>query len=791
MEVLFNLIKTSEEWLAHRILMYALKHYGDQCAQIPPNIWKKIASNISLIMLKMLDSKNSTSETEINLEYKWISIASFGRFEAQKYFNGNIGLPIFTDMLKYVCQAYIDLVGESGLKDHDKNESINFIQEFFNHLEIGVSTEWADLKQREMYFAIFEELPNPVILLGIKNELISLNRAALQIFYECPLPGADFTGDPVRCLAFWLKKEIDDFLASPEKILFFEKEMLTNAETEYYEVKLKKMFDAKDRFTGTIIILNRTTEQKRAEDALRSSEQEKEAILSGLKDVIVQYINPEMKLIWSNQSACENFGISTKKSVGRYCYRINQKRQVPCENCSAVMALKTGEFHEGEVNFDDGRWFITRSNPIRNNNGEIIGVVHAAIDITDRENARVELQQAKEEAEVSNKAKSEFLANMSHEIRTPMNGIIGMTELALDSKLTRAQRECLDMVRVSADSMLKIVEDILDFSKIEAGFLDFEENEFNLIELVDNTLELMDIRAKGKNLNLMCNYNPIVPEKVIGDSGRLRQVLINLIGNAIKFTEKGKVVVSIDESEYQTENNCISLKFSVTDTGIGIPKKKMHQLFKSFSQLDSSSTKRYAGTGLGLAISKKIVGKMGGSIWLESEEGEGTTFFFTCVFGLPTKMLKADSAIEHFTPVFERDLRLPVPKILLVEDNVINQKVTEAILRKKGFSNITIKPDGQEGVEAYKNGEFDLVLMDIQMNQMDGFQATKLIREVEQAKGAHVPIIALTAHAYREDHDKCMAAGMDDYLAKPFKSNQLCSVIEHWYLKSKGLLSSN
>jgi PAS domain S-box-containing protein len=526
----------------------------------------------------------------------------------------------------------------------------------------------------------------------------------------------------------------------------------------------------------------------------------------------VYFKDRESRFVAVSRSLADSFGCSVETVIGKTDADFFDAANARVFRERELRIMSGGEPIVDQVTkhtWPDGRdtWSLNVAVPMRNEAGDVVGVFGTNKDITEKKlleqalltNQRLAAMTAKAEemaaaARVANEAKSAFLANMSHEIRTPMNGVVGMAELLLDTQLSAVQREFAETIVHSAHALLTLINDILDFSKVEAGKVVLERADVDLRQLLDEVLRLISVQARSKHLKLSVDVDEAVPSVVAGDPARLRQVLLNLCGNGVKFTERGAVAVSVKvvNCAYQS----VTLLFNVRDTGIGIPADRLQALFNPFHQVDASTTRRFGGTGLGLSIVKRLAELMGGRVGVDSREGVGSNFWFEAELAVPSQGQPAQSVPSaaqgqqgrgdhppQTQPEIPRQTaqmrtELARRRILVVEDNPVNQKVALHVLEKLGYPADLVQHGG-EAVLAWQRGHYELILMDCEMPVMDGYEATRQIRIHEQGV-RHIPIIALTAHAVRGAELECLAAGMDAHLTKPLIREQLKACLERY-----------
>jgi len=515
--------------------------------------------------------------------------------------------------------------------------------------------------------------------------------------------------------------------------------------------------------------LNHAMERKRVEAQVRESEANLRHILE-TSPVGVAVASSDGTIMFANPRLSAMFSLDTEAFVQRRAQSFYADPAVRDAMVAEVAAGRT--VNNREVVFRDvhGRavtCLVTMSPTTWKGQPAVLSWLY---DISDRKAAEEALIEAKEQAELAARSKSEFLATMSHEIRTPMSGILGMVQLLLDSPLDDEQRDQAETISYSGEALMSILDDILDLSKLEAGRMDLEERPFDLRRTVSSVVSLMSSRARAKGLAVAQHLDEGLPGYVLGDAGRLRQVLLNLLGNAIKFTERGGVTVAVYGGDADGDGR-VRLRFEVADTGPGIAPDVRDRLFMDFAQADTSISRRYGGTGLGLSICRRLVSLMGGEIGVDSAVDHGSVFHFTLC--LPAAEAPAAPPVA---PAEDTSLPLPSLAILLAEDNTVNQKVATALLQRQG-QRVTVARDGFEAVRlARDGGPFDLILMDMQMPGMDGLEATAQIRRLPPPIGL-VPVVALTANVLKGDDARCLAAGMDDYLAKPLRLERLREVL--------------
>lgn len=642
--------------------------------------------------------------------------------------------------------------------------------------------------------AIIENMSDGLFIIDKDSRFTLLNNGAKEFLYDAD--SVEKAGDTFKYVKYYdsdnnlipLENMPGDRVLNGEKIRQYRIMADRPDGVFHFNISGSPIFDSDGNIIKAVICTRNITERVKAEKLFRIQKEQLEAVIENMSDGII-IADREGKVLKTNNEARNHmYDPANVHYVGDYTHTTKvfdmDGGEIELENMPLKRALK-GEAVKNETVIhkrpDKDLILCVNATPIYDTSGNLAMALSCTHDITDlieKENTIIEkykqLERLKEEAENANRAKSQFLANMSHEIRTPMNGIIGTIQLLQSTDLNLEQSKYAKILKESSCILLDIIDEILDISKIESGTFGLNNASFNLTETINNIYNNLLITGNSKGLEISCYLDPSIDSQVIGDEIRLKQILNNLVSNAIKFTDSG--LVSFRVSKVWCDSDSQKIEFKVKDTGIGIEDSFKDKIFEDFSQGDISSKKKYMGTGLGLAISKKIASLMDGDIWFESVKGQGSTFYFTCRFKLDDT--NNDSLTDEYTVQEKLDIEKPEKNkvILCVEDNIINQDVMESIISMNGYKYIGVY-NGKEALGFLKSSNVDLILMDIQLPEMNGFEITRLIRESEK-DGQHIPIIAMTAYAMQEDRDKCIKAGMDEYISKPIDIEKLYEILE-------------
>jgi PAS domain S-box-containing protein len=664
--------------------------------------------------------------------------------------------------------------------DSESFAELQVLQQKFKEMQTAIRQREADLRQSEENLRItLYSIGDGVIATDTQGCIIRMNKVAQDLTGWSLKEARDKPLREVFAIVNAKTKEVcidlvEKILTSGEIQGLANHTMLISRDGHEYQIadSGSPIMDKQGNILGVVLVFRDVSEQYRQEEALRENRRRLQNTLETMNEIVLQ-IDRDFIIKLNNRASAEIMGIPQDRFTGRHCYELLYAREKVCPDCPAKEAMDY-KIRTNALRYrPDGKILDRTVYPILDEHEKVKGAVIVAADITEKQKAEEDLIQAKQQAEAANKAKSEFLANMSHEIRTPLNGITGMLQLMQTTSLDEEQEEYIDGAYKSTRRLTRLLNDILDLSKIEAYKIEIREDEFQLSEIMQSVKDIFTQVAKKNKNTLLLSMDESIPEKIISDNTRLTQILFNLVGNAIKYTEKGQIELRAELLNVNAMD--CRILFTMSDTGIGIAEDKLDYIFEIFTQgndSDSPYTRKYEGAGLGLPLVKRLINLLHGNISIVSQQGEGTKIYVSLPFKIPE-----DSQREKpLTQGAELKNQKTGLQVLLSDDDPTTQLSTRRILEKQGCS-VVVVDNGEKALSAVTEDNFDCILMDVQMPVMDGVEATRRIRS-SHAKFRDIPIIALTAYAMAGDREKFIHAGMDDYIAKPVDREELLGVIE-------------